>query len=90
MVLEEVIDGQEYQVNGQVDAAGQPTVTAAYQTNRRPVGQRSNMASDFWTLPGTDPRFTALSDYAAEVMGTSAWPARRSTWSSNSTMRARA
>ncbi|TXH42016.1 MAG: ATP-grasp domain-containing protein [Actinobacteria bacterium] len=70
VVLEEVIDGQEYQVNGQVDAAGQPTVTAAYQTNRRPVGQRSNMASDFWTLPGTDPRFTALSDYAAEVMGT--------------------
>ncbi|MFI0433489.1 MAG: acetyl-CoA carboxylase biotin carboxylase subunit family protein, partial [Candidatus Nanopelagicales bacterium] len=67
-ILEEFVEGEEFQINGQVDAAGEPVTTAVYLTNRGQVGNRSNMARNYWTLPTSDPRFDALSDYAVAVM----------------------
>lgn len=67
-VLEEFVGGAEYHVNGQLDAVGEPAVAAVYLTNRGQVGDRSNMATDYWTVPTGDPRFADLSGYAEQVM----------------------
>src|SRR5579862_8817680 len=68
LVMEEFVDGEEYFVNGQVDAQGRVLCLAAFQYLRRPANGRHNLDFETLLLPHRDPRFAQLTRYAEEVV----------------------
>src|SRR5579862_615455 len=71
LVMEEFVDGEEYFVNGQVDAQGRVLCLAAFQYLRRPANGRHNLDFETLLLPHRDPRFARLTRYAEEVVSAS-------------------
>jgi ATP-grasp domain len=68
LVMEEYVEGEEYFVNGQVDAAGRVLSLAAFQYLRRPANGRHNLDFETQLLPYGDPRFAQLTRYAEDVV----------------------
>jgi hypothetical protein len=68
LVMEEYVDGPEYFVNGQVDDRGDVCVVAIFEYGRRPANGRHNIDSETSLVQRRDPRFTALADYARQVV----------------------
>ncbi len=70
ILAEEFIGGEEYWVNGQIDAAGTPVVTMIGRYDRGEVNGKENVELSARTLPSTAGEFRALHDYAVDVMRT--------------------
>jgi hypothetical protein len=68
LVMEEYIDGEEYFVNGQVDAQGRVQCLAVFQYRRQAANGRHNLDFETLLLPHRDPRFGRLTGYAEEVV----------------------
>jgi hypothetical protein len=68
LLMEEYIGGEEYFVNGQVDAHGEVEAFAVRKYRRRDVNGRKAVAMGDVTVRTTDPAFDAIVGYAAEVM----------------------
>lgn len=68
ILAEEFVGGEEYWVNGQVDAAGEPVVTMIGRYDRREINGKENVEFGTHTLPSGAPEFAALRDYAVRVM----------------------
>jgi hypothetical protein len=68
LVMEEYIDGEEYFVNGQVDAGGRVMCLAAFQYRRQPANGRHNLDFETLLLPHREPRFEQVTRYAEEVV----------------------
>jgi len=68
ILMEEYIGGQEYFVNGQIDAEGQVTVVAIFEYDRQPANGRHNIDFETLKVAHRDVRFERLASYAAEVM----------------------
>ena len=69
--MEEFLDGEEYYVNGQVDADGEVTPIAIQLYRRGVVGERSNIALGHRTIRPDDEHFDALFAYARAVIAAS-------------------
>ncbi len=68
ILAEEFIGGEEYWVNGQIDAAGVPVVTVVGIYDRREINGKENVEFGTHTLDSRTAEFTALRDYATRVM----------------------
>jgi hypothetical protein len=68
LVMEEYIDGEEYFVNGQVDAEGRVVCLAAFQYLRQPANGRHNLDFETLLVPHREPLFAQLTRYAEEVV----------------------
>jgi hypothetical protein len=68
IVFEEFIGGEEYFVNGQVDAEGHVTTEEVSQHRRTRANGRENVATGSMALRTDDPRFSALVDYTEHVI----------------------
>jgi len=68
LVMEEFVDGEEYFVNGQVDAAGRVLCLAAFQYLRQPANGRHNLDFETLLVPHRAPRFGQLARYAEDVL----------------------
>lgn len=68
LVMEEYIDGEEYFVNGQVDAQGRVLCLAAFQYLRQPANGRHNLDFETQLVPHREPRFAQLTRYAEDVV----------------------
>lgn len=68
LVMEEYIDGEEYFVNGQVDAEGRVLCLAAFQYLRRPANGRHNLDFETVLVPHREPLFAQLTRYSDEVV----------------------
>lgn len=67
--LEEFVEGDEYAVNGQVDAAGNVDVLAVFHEHRERPWGAGNLAETETRLVHThDHRFRELADYAMRVL----------------------
>ncbi|HET6343667.1 MAG TPA: ATP-grasp domain-containing protein [Myxococcota bacterium] len=67
-VVEEQLEGTEYAVQGQVDAAGRVLVLSVVRYEAALANGRPNVQHRTWHVPQTDPAFGAVADYAAAVM----------------------
>lgn len=67
-LLEEFIDGDEYFVDGQVDAEGHVSVVSVYRYIRGPVGERRNMALGSVRVSPVDRHFDDLIEYSQAVI----------------------
>jgi hypothetical protein len=67
-VMEEYIDGEEYYVDGQVDAEGNVTPIAVQHYRRGRVGDRSNIALGHVTVRPGELHFDAILEYASHVI----------------------
>lgn len=67
LLLEDFIDGEEYYVNGQLDAVGRATVTRVARYLRGEVNGKANVELGVRLVRTTDPVFASLRDYAVEV-----------------------
>ena len=68
VLLEEFIQGQEFWVNGQMDAAGQPTVVGIGRYFRTHRNNIENLQVGSMSVDPSDPRFEPLRDYACSAM----------------------
>lgn len=68
LVMEEYIDGEEYFVNGQVDAEGRVLCLAAFRYLRQPANGRHNLDFETLLVPYREPLFAQLTRYAEEVV----------------------
>ncbi len=68
LVMEEFVDGEEYFVNGQVDAQGRVLCLAAFQYLRQPANGRHNLDFETLLVPYREPRFARLTRYAEQVV----------------------
>ena len=71
VLAEEFIDGDEYWVDGQIDAAGKVAVTGIGRYQRGPANGRTNLEFGAAAVPTTERNFAALRDYATAVMSAS-------------------
>jgi len=71
VLMEEYIDGLEYFVNGQIDAAGAVVVFAAFQYIRIPANGRDNIDFETLLVRRADPKFDVLAQYASAVVSAS-------------------
>ena len=67
-VMEEYIDGEEYYVDGQVDAEGNVTPIAVQHYRRGRLGDRSNIALGHVTVRPGELHFDAILEYASHVI----------------------
>ena len=67
-LFEEYIGGEEYFVNGQVDAAGEVSVFGVSRYLRGPANGRENIELGIRSVLTADPRHQMLADYARTVM----------------------
>ena len=70
-ILEELLVGTEYAVNGQMDADGKATVVSILEYERVPANGKPNVYHRTLHVPQTDPHYQALADYAVQVMNAS-------------------
>lgn len=68
VLAEEYIGGDEFWVNGQVTADGEPIVTMIGRYDRQAANGKENVEFGARTLPSTSPVFGHLHDYACRVM----------------------
>ncbi|HEV2287108.1 MAG TPA: ATP-grasp domain-containing protein, partial [Steroidobacteraceae bacterium] len=68
LVMEEYIEGDEYFVNGQLDAQGNVLTLAAFKYLRQPANERHNLDFETLLVPQREPLFAELARYAGEVM----------------------
>ena len=68
MIMEEFLDGQEYQVNGQVDADGNVEIVSVVAAYRGQTNEASNNMLFDEKIFHHDPRFTELADYVVQVI----------------------
>lgn len=68
LVMEEYIDGEEYFVNGQVDAQGRVLCLAAFKYLRQPANGRHNLDVETRLVAYREPLFAQLTHYAEEVV----------------------
>lgn len=68
VILEQFLDGDEYCVNGQVDADGVVSTLSVYRTHHTSANGRRQLASHFDLLRHDDPLFARLADYASAVL----------------------
>jgi hypothetical protein len=68
LVMEEYIDGEEYFVNGQVDAQGRVLCLAVFQYLRQPANGRYNLDFETLLVPHREARFAQLTRYAEDVV----------------------
>ena len=67
-ILEEFIDGEEYEIDGQVRQDGTVEVLAVYRYNRVMVNDYSTVYHSEVQLRTHDPIFTVCADYATALM----------------------
>jgi hypothetical protein len=70
-ILEELLIGTEFAVNGQMDAAGNATVVSVLEYDRVPANGKPNVYHRTIHVPRTDPHYTAIAEYAKAVMDAS-------------------
>jgi ATP-grasp domain len=68
MLMEEFVGGDEYFVNGQSDARGEPLVVSVWRYERRAVNARENVSVKSLRVPTADPAFAVLKAYAERVL----------------------
>ncbi len=68
MVMEQYIEGEEYFVNGQVDAGGETTVVAIFKYSKVAANGRDNIDYETALVPRRDANFDLLAHYAAQVL----------------------
>ncbi|HVY24033.1 MAG TPA: ATP-grasp domain-containing protein [Steroidobacteraceae bacterium] len=68
VLMEEYVDGDEYFVNGQMDANGNVIIVAVFAYHRIAANQRHNIDYETRRVASTDPLFTTLAGYASQVM----------------------
>ncbi len=68
IVMEEYIDGPEYFVNGQVDAAGRTEVLAIFRYDRITANGRTDIDYETLLLRRRDPLFDEFARYATAVV----------------------
>lgn len=68
LLMEEYIGGEEYFVDGQVDADGEVESFAVWKYRRRDLNGRKAVSVGDIAVPTTDPDFGAIVDYTARVM----------------------
>lgn len=68
LVMEEFIDGEEYFVNGQVDAQGRVLCVAAFRYLRQPANGRHNLDFETQLVPHHEARFAQLTRYTEDVV----------------------
>ena len=71
VLMEEFIGGEEYYVDGQIDAVGTVTIVGIYHYVRYEVNGRRNVLSGTESLASTSENFITLADYATQVLGAS-------------------
>lgn len=67
-VLEEYIEGDEFNINGQVDHLGRPRVLAVNRYRHVAVHGKPNVLYGQYTIPVEDPRHAMLVDYSQRVV----------------------
>lgn len=67
-ILEEFLEGPEFAINGQMDAAGNAMVVNVLLYERVPANGKPNVYHRTHHVPRTDPAFAAIADYAVQVM----------------------
>lgn len=70
-VLEELLVGTEYAVNGQMDGDGVATVVSVLEYERVPANGKPNVYHRTHHVPRGQPAYGAVADYAAAVMNAS-------------------
>lgn len=70
-VLEELLVGTEYAVNGQMDGAGSATVVSVLEYERVPANGKPNVYHRTHHVPRTDKAYAAVAAYAEAVMNAS-------------------
>ena len=70
-VLEELLLGTEYAVNGQMDAQGKATVVSLLEYDRVPANGKPNVYHRTIHVPRTAPHYEAITAYAEAVMNAS-------------------
>ncbi len=70
-VLEELLVGTEFAVNGQMDAQGNATVVSVLEYDRVPANNKPNVYHRTIHVPRTDAAYEAVASYAKAVMDAS-------------------
>lgn len=70
-ILEEKLEGVEYAINGQMDAAGHAQVVNIIEYERVPANGKPNVYHRTFHVPRTDPNYAAMASYAEQVMNAS-------------------
>lgn len=70
-ILEEMLDGTEFAINGQMDEQGRASVVSVLEYERVPANGKPNVYHHTVHVPRTDPRFGNMVDYACAVMNAS-------------------
>jgi hypothetical protein len=70
-VLEELLVGTEYAVNGQMDADGKAMVVSVLEYDRVPANGKPNVYHRTIHVPRTDPAYASIAEYAKAVMDAS-------------------
>ena len=70
-ILEEMLDGTEYAVNGQMDEDGRASVVSLLEYERVPANGKPNVYHRTFHVPRSDSQFAPLTDYAMAVMNAS-------------------
>lgn len=68
VLAEEYIGGDEYWVNGQITADGEPVITMIGRYDRQPANGKENVEFGARTLPSDTPGFDELRQYTSRVM----------------------
>lgn len=68
VLMEEYIGGEEYFVNGQIDADGVAECFSVWTYRRRDMNGRKAVSVGDISVPTTHPDFVAIVDYSAHVM----------------------
>jgi hypothetical protein len=68
LVMEEFVGGQEYFVNGQVDARGNVSVVAAFAYERAAANGHPQIDAETWKVPHASAVFSVLAEYAQAVL----------------------
>lgn len=68
LLMEELLVGREYCVNGQVDEQGIATTYSVMRTVYLPSNGKANLAGSFRLVPHRDLVFAAVAQYAQEVL----------------------
>ncbi len=68
VLMEELLDGREFWVNGQIDGSGNVTILAVFESLVQDMNGRDNVPVAHPLIHSDDPVFEPLARYATEVM----------------------
>ncbi len=66
--IEELLEGEEYAINGQVDDIGKVELFSIFHYHRVKANGRANVYAETWNLSRNQPEFDIIESYAKQVI----------------------